>query len=67
MLTYQEAITSENKEKWKEAIDEERESIRRNNTWKLVERDTVGNAKILTNRWVFKRKDDGTYKARLVV
>lgn len=67
MLTYQEAITSENKEKWKEAIDEEHESIRRNNTWKLVERDTVGNAKILTNRWVFKRKDDGTYKARLVV
>lgn len=50
MLTYQEAITSENKEKWKEAIDEERESIRRNNTWKLVERDTVENAKILTNR-----------------
>lgn len=67
MLTYQDAISSENKEKWKEAIDEEHESIRRNNTWKLVERDTVGNAKILTNRWVFKRKDDGTYKARLVV
>ena len=34
------------------------------NTWSLV--DQKDDQKVLTNRWVFRKKDD-TYKARLVV
>lgn len=38
-----------------------------NNTWKTVNRTKTKNKKILSNKWIFKIKDDGRYKARLVV
>lgn len=68
--TYEEAIKSEEKVEWKKAMDEEYESLVKNNTWVLV--DTPKNESVIDNRWVFKikRKPDGTierYKARLVV
>eukprot|EP00253_Pinus_taeda_P021000 PITA_21000 len=66
---YQEAVDDTDSEKWKVAMEEEMDSLAKNNTWDLVElpegRSVVG------CRWVFKlkRKVYGSierYKARLV-
>lgn len=66
-LTYIEATTGPDKENWKKAIEEEKKSLEENNTWKTVDRTEAKSKKILSNKWVFKIKDDGRYKARLVV
>ncbi|XP_059458367.1 uncharacterized mitochondrial protein AtMg00820-like [Corylus avellana] len=54
---------------WKEAIDDEMESIMFNNTWILV--DLPSGSKSIGCKWIFKKKmkSDGSidkYKARLV-
>lgn len=66
-LTYEEAITGPEKENWKKAIEEEKKSLEENKTWKIVDRSEAKNNKIISNKWVFKLKDDGRYKARLVI
>lgn len=67
--TYKQAISCEDKEKWKMAMESELRSIENNNTWSSVElpkdRSAIG------CRWVFKIKqgeseDSTRYKARLV-
>jgi hypothetical protein len=67
--TYEEAVNGEEKEKWKEAMDEEIGTLEKMGTWKLedlpAERKTVG------CKWVFAKKRDENgqvihYKARLV-
>lgn len=55
--------------KWKQAMEEEIQALRRNNTWTLVPRPQ--NKRTVKNKWVFKAKlkPDGKidrYKARLV-
>ncbi|KAF6213070.1 hypothetical protein GE061_010784 [Apolygus lucorum] len=67
MMSYHEAVNSEDKAKWINAINEEKEALALNNTWKLVNREEARNKKVLTSRWVFKVKDNGRYRARLVV
>ena len=67
MLTFNECMTGNDKEKWKLAIKNEKESLNKNNTWEIVDEKQVAEKEILTSRWIFKIKDDGTYKARLVV
>lgn len=68
LLTYKEAITCNEKKRWTSAINAEMSSLDKNDVWELVNHDKVNmNKKILTNRWLFKIKDDGTYKARLVI
>jgi len=67
ILTFRECMSSDDKEKWKMAIDHEKESLNKNNTWEIVDEKQALGKEILTSRWVFKIKDDGTYKARLVV
>lgn len=67
LLTYEEAINCNEKEQWKIAIKDEKDSLQKNHTWETVERQEALNKKILTNKWVFKKRDNGTYKARLVV
>lgn len=67
--SYQEAITSPQAALWKRAMDEEMESLQKNNTWSVVPRQE--GRKPLENRWVYKikRKPDGSdekFKARLV-
>ena len=66
---YQEAVDDADSKIWKKAMEEEMDSLAKNNTWDLVElpegRSVVG------CKWVFKlkRKVDGSierYKARLV-
>lgn len=66
-LTYQEAITGAEKEEWKEAIKIEKNSLKKNNTWKVVDNSKAKAKKILSSKWIFKTKDNGKKKARLVV
>lgn len=52
--------------KWQAAIRDEIESLNKNKVWAYVNRKKAGTEKIISSRWVFKQKEDGTYKARLV-
>ena len=68
--TYEEAMASEQRDQWHEAMIDENQALVGNNTWTLV-RAPPG-AKVLPNKWVLRKKlnADGTvqrYKARLVV
>lgn len=68
--TFSEAMTSRDVGFWKEAIQDEIDSIMYNNTWDLV--DLPPGCKALGCKWILKRKMkvDGTidkYKARLVI
>ncbi|WJX25049.1 hypothetical protein P8452_14126 [Trifolium repens] len=68
-VTYQEAITGPEFEKWLEAMKSEMDSMYINKVWNLVE-PPVGIPPIGC-KWVFKKKTDmdgkvHTYKARLV-
>ena len=46
-------------------MNKELDSINKNKTWKSVER--VQDKKVLDVKWVYTRKSDNMYKARLVV
>ncbi|KAJ9557953.1 hypothetical protein OSB04_012567 [Centaurea solstitialis] len=68
--TYSEAMASRDAAFWKEAIQDEIDSIMHNNTWKLS--DSPPGCKLLNSKWIFKRKMkvDGSidkYKAILVI
>ncbi|GKA92339.1 zinc finger, CCHC-type containing protein [Tanacetum coccineum] len=67
---FDEAMKSQDVAFWKEAINDEMDSIMGNNTWMLV--DLPQGCKPLSCKWIFKRKlkVDGTiekFKARLVI
>nr|GEV13381.1 hypothetical protein [Tanacetum cinerariifolium] len=67
--TYKEAITSRNSVFWKEAIDDEMDSLVSNNIWELS--DLPPGFKVIGCRWVFRIKyhTDGsiqTFKARVL-
>ena len=67
--TFKEAMASRDSAFWKEAADDEMDSILSNNTWVLV--DLPPGSKPIGCKWVFRRKynTDGslqTFKARLV-
>jgi transposase InsO family protein len=66
--SYDEAMQSDNQNKWTKAMEEEMKSLTGNDTWELVDKPT--NKNIVDNRWVYRVKTnhDGTerYKARLV-
>ncbi|GJW89408.1 retrovirus-related pol polyprotein from transposon TNT 1-94 [Tanacetum coccineum] len=68
--TFDEAMKSQDVALWKEAINDEMDSIMGNNTWVLA--DLPSGCKPLGCKWIFKRKlkVDGTietFKARLVI
>ncbi|GJZ92742.1 retrovirus-related pol polyprotein from transposon TNT 1-94 [Tanacetum coccineum] len=69
-LTYQEAVACEDSSKWKAAMEEEMDSLRKNKTWELV--DHLAGQKLVSCIWQFKIKEgiEGVqkprYKARLV-
>lgn len=65
-LTYNDAITSANSDKWKVSISEELRAHSENKTWTLVEKPE--SAKVIGCKWVFRVKDEPTgprYKSRL--
>ena len=64
------ALASTECNQWEQAMQEEYDSLLENKTWEVVDRPT--NRKVLTGRWVFKRKlgsdgDVARHKARFVV
>lgn len=59
-MSYEEAITSENANHWRKAMD----CLRKNETRRLV--DKPRDVKTIVVKWIYKLKDDGNYKARLV-
>ncbi|GKA72573.1 retrotransposon protein, putative, ty1-copia subclass, partial [Tanacetum coccineum] len=69
-LTYQEAVSCEDSSKWKAAMKEEMDSLRKNKTWELV--DHPAEQKLVSYKWLFKIKEriggvqKPRYKARLV-
>ncbi|KAG5875031.1 hypothetical protein JTB14_008140 [Gonioctena quinquepunctata] len=67
--TYEEAMSSEHRTKWKEAIKNEIGALKENETW-IVEENPKG-VGVIDCKWVFKEKKDEVgnivkYKARLV-
>ncbi len=67
--TFKQAGNSQDKMKWKAAMETEMNSLQENDVWNLVKLPT--GRKIVGSKWVFKKKTgaDGTverYKARLV-
>lgn len=67
--TYQQALESEEKVQWLAAMQDEMESLKKNQTWELVELPEDKSA--LGSKWVYKikRSSDGDvsrFKARLV-
>lgn len=62
-LTFNECVHDQ---KWLEAIQEEKNSLEKNDVWKLVDRKRAKGKQLVTSRWIFKIKDNGIYKARLV-
>ncbi|GKB93701.1 retrotransposon protein, putative, ty1-copia subclass [Tanacetum coccineum] len=69
-LAYQEAVSCEDSSKWKAAMKEEMDSLKKNKTWELV--DHPAGQKLVSCKWLFKIKEgiEGVqkprYKARLV-
>jgi hypothetical protein len=68
--TYKQAISSEQSQKWREAMDKELRSLEENNVWDLT--NLPDGVTALSGRWVYKLKRgiDGSitrYKARWVV
>ena len=68
--TYDEAVQSPEKEKWRIAMNEEMQSLHKNQTWKLA--SLPKGKKAIGCKWVYAKKDgfpdkdDVRYKARLV-
>lgn len=62
--TFEEAITCNESKNWKKAMDKEFESLTLNNTWELV--DKPKNKELIDVKWLFKKKNDDIFKARLV-
>jgi len=62
--SYREVIEADDHGKWITTMEQEMEFLNRNQTWMLV--DLPKDSKIIGCRWVFRKKDNEQYKARLV-
>jgi Reverse transcriptase (RNA-dependent DNA polymerase) len=66
--TYDQAVKTEDSKSWKEAIKLEYKNIEDRKVWRIMKfRDMKKGMKPLDTRWVLKVKNDGRYRARLVV
>lgn len=68
--TVREALSGQERDLWKRAMEEERKSLIKNDTWTLA--DLPAGRKALETKWVFRTKKDSAgrverHKARLVV
>lgn len=59
-------MKSEEKALWQKAMQEEKETLMKNEAWELVDEREAQGKEIITSRWVFRRKENGMYKARVV-
>jgi hypothetical protein len=71
LSTYTEAVVSGDREKWVVAMQEEKQSLEKNDTWDIVR--LPSRKKAVRRKWIFKRKEGSSpsetsrFKARLVV
>ncbi|KAH9659867.1 hypothetical protein KPL70_024018 [Citrus sinensis] len=69
-VNFSEAMESVHCDKWLEAMQDEMESLQRNQTWTLI--PNPGNKRLISCKWIFKRNEGipdvepPKYKARLV-
>ncbi|GKG04380.1 hypothetical protein Tco_0314767, partial [Tanacetum coccineum] len=56
-LTYQEAVACEDSSKWKAAMKEEMNSLRKNKTYELVDHPAGQKLKLVRCKWLFKIKE----------
>ena len=63
-ITLQEALRSEDAVAWQRALESELDSLRKNGTW--VVGKVPQDRKVVGCRWLFRRKEDGRFKVRLV-
>lgn len=63
--SFEEAMNSNDSKQWQIAMDSEINSLNKNNTWQIVEKPK--DKKVIDVKWVFKKKSNNEYKARLVV
>ena len=65
---YEEAVHSKESKKWKQAMEEEMQSLKKNGTWILVPKP--GKQKLIKCKWLYNLKEGMTsfdpigYKAR---
>ena len=59
---YEEAMEVETRKKWEQGMDEEMDSLVRNQTWDLV-KFPVGK-RVLQNKWVYRLKEEDGGKKR---
>jgi len=64
-LSFEDALKGSESELWKQAMDREISCLKKNKTWKLIQRPR--NKEILDLKWIFTNKHDNRKKARLVV
>ncbi|KAH9771353.1 Integrase catalytic domain-containing protein [Citrus sinensis] len=68
--TYREAVSNPESIQWKKAMNEEMQSLHKNETWELVtlpkEKKAIGCKWVYTKKEGFPRKNEIRYKARLV-
>ena len=66
VLTYWEAMASEDKDKWLEAVEDEFQRFMKLKVFKPIPRFRLPRwAKILSTVWACKKKASGVYRARL--
>ena len=63
-LTFKQAMSSDYADEWRAACQYEIDALAKNRTWDLVDLPT--GRKAVKSKWVFKRKADGRFRARLV-
>lgn len=61
---YDQAMNSIDRNEWKKAMNHEIDCLNKNETWELVEKPR--DKKIIDLKWIYTRKHDNTFKARLV-
>jgi len=56
LMTYRQAVQGQESTKWRAAMDQEMEAIRKNKTWRLTDRP--GSRRVLKGKWVYKVKNE---------
>ena len=59
---YEEAMHVETRKKWEQGMDEEMDSLVRNQTWDLVK--FPAGKRVLQNKWVYRLKEEDGGKKR---
>ena len=66
VLKYDEAMKTEDKPKWEEAVKAEHDKMVKFKVWKAVYlKDLPQHAKVLTTTWAMKKKASGVHRARV--